>query len=252
MNKIDKDIQEKIILLTGATSGIGIKITEDLLKKGYRVIATGRKIEKLGLLKEKYNEEHLKIKLLDFSKSSSVEDFDISFGKINGFINAAGISPLLPAMFTNYEILLNSMQVNFLGPVTLINKLLKKRRFSRGSSIILLTSIAGSNVSNIGLSNYSASKAALIGYIKSVALEIAPHIRINSIAPGMVDTGTGMFADTIEKMTKDEIKKDLSMYPLGRFGTPEDVSNMVDFLLSSKSSWITGQNLVIDGGRTLR
>lgn len=242
----------KKFLVAGATSGIGYNITSSLLDKGSIVIATGRNIEKLESLKIRYNEEQLIIKTLDFSIQSSFENFAVFVDNLDGLVNAAGINQMIPAKLTDYNTLLYNMQVNFLGPVIFINKLLRKRMFNKGSSIVLLASIAACNISNVGLSNYSASKAALIGYIKSVALEISPYIRINSIAPGMIDTGTGMFADTMERMSEDDIQRDLSVYPMGRFGSPEDISSVVSFLLSSESSWITGQNFIIDGGRTLR
>lgn len=242
---------DKLYLVTGASSGIGKVITTSLLEQGAYVIATGRNLEELDQLKERYPDNQLVNRTLDYSETN-YDDIVQNIEKLDGFVDAAGISPLLPAKLTDYNTLYMNMQINFMGPATLINLLLKKRKFKKNSSIVLLSSISGCGISNIGLSNYAASKAALIGYMKSLALEIAPDVRINTIAPGMVDTGRGMFSDTMQRMSEEDINMDLALYSMKRFGTPVDVSNLVCFLLKDDASWITGQNFIIDGGRTLK
>ncbi|URZ18151.1 3-oxoacyl-[acyl-carrier-protein] reductase FabG [Clostridium felsineum DSM 794] len=251
MNEMKNYFKGKKFLLLGGTSGIGYDIANSLLQEGATVIATGRNLKKLEVLKTKYDEKNIVIKFVDFGEQSSFENFDISDYKLDGLISTVGICMNIPAKLSDYNKVLYSMKVNFLGPVTLINKLIRKKRFNEGSSIVLLSSISGCSTTSVGLSNYSASKAALIGYTRAVALEISPKIRINCVSPGTVNTQSGMFLETLDKMSEESKETEFSRYPL-KLGKPEDVSNMVKFLLSPAASWITGQNFIIDGGRTLK
>ncbi len=256
MNDFSNCLSGKKILVTGATSGIGYAIVTRLLHCGALVTATGRNTGTLSSLTAGEDavdfKDRVVVKPLDYSNQDSLEKFDTEIDKIDGLVNCVGISQMLPAKLTDYKTLLQSMHINFLAPAFLINKLLRKKKINNGGSIVLISSISGTNISNIGMSNYAASKAALNGYLKSIALEIAPRIRINSVAPGMIDTGGGMFMETMEKMSSEDVEKDLNMYPMGRFGKPGDISGLVAYLLSSEAAWITGQNFVVDGGRTLK
>ncbi|MBY9080754.1 SDR family oxidoreductase [Paenibacillus sp. HN-1] len=241
----------KRILVTGASSGIGCAITRRLLESGAHVTGTARSIGKLALLQESFGEAFTPLPL-DFADPEGLQDFCKEMAPVDGVVHCAGVSEMVPAKLTEYDKLQSIMQVNFLFPASLNNMLLRKKKINNGGSSIFMSSISGTTISNIGMSAYAASKSAISGYIRSVALETAPKIRINSIAPGMIDTNGGMYMDTVNRMSQEEVQKDIEQYPMKRYGTPDDLTGMVAFLLSSESSWITGQTFVVDGGRTLK
>ena len=125
---------------------------------------------------------------------------------------------------------------------------MKKKKIKKGCSIVFISSISGVRVSYIGGSIYSASKGAVNGLVKSIAIELASKsIRVNTITPGMINTH---ILDSGE-ITEEQLKEDVRRYPLGRYGEPEEVAYAAVYLLSEASRWTTGSNLLIDGGYTL-
>ena len=131
----------------------------------------------------------------------------------------------------------------------LLQKLLKKKKLKKGASVVFTSSMAGLGNTTVGNSMYSASKGAISAFIKCVALELAPKsIRVNAVCPAMVDTGI-LDSGTV---SKEQLEEDIKNYPLGRYGKPTDIAWAMIYLLSDASSWITGDNLVIDGGITLK
>ena len=140
------------------------------------------------------------------------------------------------------------MNINFYGPTLLTNNLIRKKLINKNASIVFISSISGVACSFIGGSSYSASKGAINGIMKGMALDLAAkQIRINSILPGMVDTG--IFNGSA--ISEQELIEDRKRYPLGRYGKPEDIAYAAIYLLSEASSWVTGSNLLVDGGYTL-
>jgi len=140
------------------------------------------------------------------------------------------------------------MNVNFFAPIELTRLLVKSKKISKGGSIVFISSITGVYCSFVASSIYSASKGAINGLVKGVALDLAPKgIRVNSVNPGMIETD--ILSDSA--ITEDQLKEDMKRYPLGRYGKPEEVANAVIYLLSDAASWTTGSNLLIDGGYTL-
>jgi len=164
-------------------------------------------------------------------------------------VNNAGYTKLQPVQFITKEDFANILTVNTSAPIMLLQKLLRKRKLRKGASVVFTSSLAGTGVSTIGNSMYTASKGALTAFIRCAALELAPkQIRVNAVCPGMIDTGiipTG-------SVSAQQIEEDKKNYPLGRYGTPDDVAWAMIFLLSDASAWITGDNLIIDGGLTLK
>ena len=146
------------------------------------------------------------------------------------------------------QLLQEVMTVNFNAPLLLTQLLIKKKKLQKISSIVFISSISGTKVSLIGNSIYSASKGAINGICKGLALELAPQqIRVNTVVPGMVETNIVSGGEIAE----EQLEIDRQKYPLKRYGKPEEVAYAVVYLLSDTSSWVTGSNLLIDGGYTL-
>ena len=218
-------LEGKTILVTGASSGIGRATAIECSRMGAKVIITAR------------NEERLK---------ETLEQLE---GDDHGLVNNAGFTKLSLLQFVKEEDLKSIFQVNTIAPALLFQKLLKKKKIKKGASIVFTSSMAGLGCTSVGNSMYTASKGAISAYIKTAALELAPKsIRINAICPAMVNTGI------LEggSVTKEQLKEDMKQYPLGRYGDPYDIAWAMIYLLSDASSWITGTNLILDGGLTLK
>ena len=141
------------------------------------------------------------------------------------------------------------MEINFFIPAQLSRDLLSQKKLNKAASIIFISSISGVKCSWIGNSVYSASKGAINGLVKGMALDLASKgIRVNSVTPGMIDT------DFLKEglISEEQLEIDRKKYPLKRYGRPEEVAYCVIFLLSDTTAWITGSNLLIDGGYTVQ
>jgi NAD(P)-dependent dehydrogenase (short-subunit alcohol dehydrogenase family) len=150
--------------------------------------------------------------------------------------------------FIDAESLSSVMDVNFTAPALLSAQMVKRKKLTKNSSIVFLSSISGNVCVGGGNSIYSASKAAINGLMKNMALDLAAKsIRVNSVCPGMVDTA--IFDNEI--ISKEQLEEDRKRYPLKRYGKPEEIAWAVMYLLSDASKWVTGSSLLIDGGYTL-
>lgn len=241
-------LQNKTILITGASSGIGKATALECSKMGAKVIITGRNLTRL---KETYDEleegEHIVIQA-DLSNQKDLENLINSIEKIDGIVHSAGISGHLLFNFLKEEQLDEMMDINFKIPTLLTQQLLKQKKVNNGGSFVFINSTSGIISSFIGGSIYSASKGALNGLIKGLALEYAPKkIRFNAVLAAMVETPIMEKSDvTIEQLNLDRQK-----YPLKRYGKPQEVAYAVIYLLSDASAWTTGTNILLDGGRTI-
>lgn len=236
------DLRGKTILVTGASSGIGRQTCISIANMGGKIIASGRNEERLKETITMLPEDNHKMFKADLTKTSEIEEMVNDLDKINGVVHCAGVLKLLPMKFYTKEYLREFNEINYEAPVLLTKTLHKKRKILNNSSIIFISSIM-SQVGIIGNGLYSGTKGALVAITKVIALELAAkNIRVNCISPGMVKT---LLIDdlTFEK----EIEKRIKLHPLG-LGTPEDVANACVYLLSDASRWITGTNLIIDGG----
>lgn len=240
----------KQILVTGASSGIGRAIAIECSRMGASVILTGRDEVRLNetLLQMEYKEKHVMI-LADLSHERDIENLvDLLSDKLDGIVQCAGFTIPKPFQFLTTENLHSVMNVNFEAPFYLTQLLLKKKKLFKGCSVVFISSISGVFVSSVGGSLYSASKGAVNGLIKGLAIELsAKNVRVNSVNPGMIDTN--IFSDGT--ISQEQLQKDAERYPLKRYGKPEEVAFAVIYLLSDASSWVTGTNLLIDGGYTL-
>lgn len=238
------------ILVLGATSGIGKQLAADLVDDGYTMYLSGRSPEKINQLqKENPNVSYLRA---DLTKSADIDELINTIKRpLNGFVYSAGSIHLKPIKFLNEDEFDQTLEINLTVPFKLIKRLLHAKKLAKGASIVFMSSITGVHRGLGGGIAYGASKAGLIGMMKSMAIELAKRkIRINAISPGMILTeGTSDYRNTLGE---EIVRADLKNYPLGSYGSTSDVSAMVRYLMSESSAWVTGQDFVIDGGRTLK
>ena len=238
----------KTILITGASSGIGKATAIACSKMGAKIIITGRNSQRLQeTFDELENGGHSFI-VADLSNKFDLELLINSIDKLDGIVHSAGIAKHMLFNFLKEEQFNDMMEINFTIPTILTQQLLKKKKINNKSSIVFLTSISGILSSYIGGSIYSATKGALNGLIKGLALEYASKtIRFNGVMPAMVETHLIDESD----VTDEQLKIDKQKYPLKRYGKPEEVAYAVIYLLSDASAWTTGTNILLDGGRTI-
>ena len=241
-------LENKTILVTGASSGIGKAIAIECSKMGAKVVVTGRNEQRLQETYGQLEGTHPAYIVADLSKKEDIETLAKQIDSLNGLVNCAGLTIPKPFKFLQEEDIEEVMTVNFNAPLLLTQLLVKKKKLQKASSIIFISSISGTKVSYIGNSIYSASKGAINGICKGLALELASQqIRVNTVIPGMVETNIVSGGE----VTQEQMEADKQKYPLKRYGKPEEVAYAVVYLLSDASSWVTGSNLLIDGGYTL-
>ena len=244
-------LEGKTVLVTGASSGIGRGIAVECSKMGAKVVINGRNKERLQKTFDQLEGEgHIQL-VADLSKQEDIERLANEVPELNGFVNSAGIPKICPVKRIDRQTLEEIMNVNAFGPILLTSQLLRKKKLQKKSSIVLIASISGVCMANTGEGPYAATKAALAGYTKTAAFELAAQgTRVNTICPGLVPTEILTLSN--EMFSEDQLKETMyGRYPLKRVGTPEDIANGAIYLLSDASSWVTGINLVIDGGYTV-
>lgn len=246
---INQELNHKRILVTGATSGIGRQIAITCISNGAEVVFSGKSIEKLQELKKNFGDKHSYINA-DLSLDNDINYLVDACEPLDGLVHCVGIMKTLPAKFIHRSVLEEVMNINFFSSVLLTSALLKRKKIKKEASIVFISSIGGNYIASKGNSMYSASKGAMNAYAKVLALELAAaSVRVNTINPGMVKTE--MWTMDISSISEDQILEDQKKYPLG-YGEPCDVAEAALFLLSSKAKWITGSELVLDGGFTLQ
>ena len=242
-------LEGKTILVTGASSGIGQTTAIACSQMGASVIITGRNRERLQQTYDEMlpNDGHQQI-CADLVTEEGIVKMLNSAPKLDGLVLCAGKGLTLPLQFASRDKFNDIFDINFFAPVELLRLLYKKKLLNKEASVVFVSSIGGTHSFMPGNSIYGASKSAFNSIMKYSAREFAQRkIRVNSVCPGMVETpfihrGT---------LTAEDFNKDMEQYPLKRYGKPADIANGIIYLLSDASSWITGQSLVIDGGRTL-
>ena len=239
----------KVALVTGATRGIGKQIALTLAKEGYNIALNYRKEnEELENLKKEIEENNVKCLAVrgDVSNFEEVEEFvkEIvsKFGRIDVLVNNAGITKDMLLMRMKKEDFESVIDVNLVGTFNVTKNVIGYMTKARSGRIVNISSVVGIS-GNAGQTNYSASKAGIIGFTKSLAKEVASrNINVNAIAPGFIETN---MTDILKEEIKEEIAKSI---PLKRMGKAQDVANLVKFLVSDDSSYITGQVINVDGG----
>ncbi|RCH78250.1 hypothetical protein CU098_005604 [Rhizopus stolonifer] len=238
----------KTVLVTGATRGIGLHIAQTFATHGAKTILIGRdadRVEKIQqTFREQYGDEDHKGITLDISHKAQVDSVfkdELKGQQIDYLVNAAGISRDGLFVQLKEQDLLDTINTNLLGTMHVSQHVAKTMmRKRKGGCIINVASVVGLH-GNVGQSSYSASKAGLIGFTKSLAKELGPYnIRVNAIAPGFIDT------DMTRNISDDRKQKILESISLKRFGDVQDVSLAVLFI--AQSNYFHGQVLTLDGG----
>lgn len=242
-------LKGKTILITGASSGIGRATAIECAKAGASCILLGRNKEKLEETASFLSPGTAPIlSILDLNFMESYEEIIEEYPILDGIVCNAGINYTKLLQSASLYDLNEIFDVNCFSPVILLRHLLKKRKVNKGASIVFTSSISGYSNVSVGNGIYGASKSALTSFMKYFAMELAPKsIRCNAIHPGRIET------PLISKNALDEdaLLKDISKYPLKRYGKPEEVAYAIIYLLSDAAAWVTGTSLVIDGGRSL-
>ena len=244
-------LEGKTILVTGASSGIGRGTAIECAKMGAKIVLSGRNEDRLQQTQTSLEGEGHVVLCGDLNLEDKRKAIVDNIPELNGVVYCAGISQIKMAKFMDQSSLEGIFQTNVFSPLMLNTLLLKKKKIQKNSSVIFISSISGLYRSQIGECGYGATKAALAGYVKSLALELsAQGIRVNTIHPGVVETpllevSNGTFGE-------EELEALRQKYPLKRFGKPEDIARCAVYLLSDASSWMTGSNILIDGGFTLK
>lgn len=244
-------LEGKVILVTGASSGIGQGIAITCSKMGATLILNGRNEGKLNETLNLLDGQGHIILSSDLSEQNGINSLVGQCPPLNGVVHSAGIPKICGVKYITREILEDVVNINELAPILLTSGLLKQKKLQKKSSIVFISSLAGVYTTNIGEGPYATTKSAISGFSKTAAYELANKgIRVNAICPGMVVTPmvTNGNPDFDEK---ESLKNMLIRYPLKRFGSPQDIANGVVYLLSEASGWVTGINLVIDGGYSL-
>ncbi len=242
----------KVALITGATRGIGKQIALTLAEAGYDIAINYRQAnEELEQARNEIESKNVKCVTVqgDVSKFEDTEKFVKqvieAYGQIDVLVNNAGITRDTLIMRMKKEDFTNVIDVNLTGTFNVTKNVIPYMMKARSGRIINISSVVGVT-GNAGQTNYSASKAGIIGFTKSLAKEVASrNILVNAVAPGFIET-------SMTAVLKDEVKQDIaSKIPLKRMGTATDVANVVKFLASDDSAYVTGQVINIDGGMVM-
>lgn len=241
--------ENKVALITGATRGIGKQIAITLAKEGFDIAINYRKEnEDLENTKKQIEETGSKCLAVkgDVSNYEDCESFIKEvieeYGKIDVLVNNAGITKDNLLMRMKKEDFEDVINVNLVGTFNVTKNVISYMMKARSGRIVNISSVVGVS-GNAGQTNYAASKAGIIGFTKSLAKEVASrNILVNAVAPGFIETN-------MTDVLKDEIKENIAKsIPLKRMGNAEDVANVVKFLASNDSSYVTGQVINVDGG----
>lgn len=239
---------DKTILITGAASGIGRCVALEASKLGAKLTLVD--INKEGLeytlcMLEGNNHTIKMCNLTDADNRSDLVDFS---PELDGLVHCAGIGQTLPFKFYGEKELRRIMDINFFGPTFLTQSLLKKKKIKNNCSIVYMSSIDGTVTGHIGNSGYSASKGAIMGSVRSQALELANRgIRVNCVSPARVNTPL-IQRDNI---SKEQVDSNKQLYPMKRYAEPIEIAGYIIYLLSDVSTYTSGSNLIIDGGFTI-
>ncbi len=237
---------DQVYVVFGASSGIGKACALSLVEHGATIVGIGRNAERLqDAINESKHPERFHIDIKDVSKdvdglTTYIKELRLKYGKLSGLVYSAGVSELSPIRMWSYERAKVFFDINYFAPISILKGFADKRNVKDGNVSCVLLASAAALLADKGHCTYSGTKAALIASARSIAKEVVGNgIRVNCISPSNILTP--MLGDPDE----DYVKSQIALYPLG-LGKVEDVSNLVEFLLSDKAKWITGQNYVVD------
>ena len=238
------NLKNKKILITGATGGIGNSLVEKFYNFGAKILATGTNEEKLNDLKKRFSDIHVEaFKLQEHDKIENfIDNVDKKLDGLEILINNAGITLDNLSIRLSEENWKKVIDINLNSSFLMCKYAVKKMLKKKYGKIINITSIVG-HTGNLGQANYAASKAGIVAFSKSLAIEYAKkNININCVSPGFIQT------EMTDKINEEFKKVLISKIPSGNLGTGEDVSNCVAFLSSDISKYINGETIHVNGG----
>lgn len=242
-------VEGRTILITGAASGIGRATACLCAEMGAKVILVDLNEDGLERTKAEIPNgasEAYALNLTDFEK---LQEMVSKLPKLDGVVSNAGIFYSMMAKLSEKKDMERIFEINTFSHINLIQQLIEQKKLNKEASIVITSSMSGVFCGAVGGSLYGATKSALAGYAKALALELAPRgIRVNTIHPGMVNTPLIHSAS----LSQDVFDEDKKNYPLGRYGEPEEVAYSIIFLLSDATKWMTGTQLLIDGGFSVK
>ena len=239
------NLENKNIIVTGASGGIGNSIIKKLNEAEANILASGTRIEKLEELKKNF--KNIKILKFDISQSDKIEEFIENAtnelgGSLDGIVNNAGITQDNLAIRMSLDEWQKVININLTSTFLMSKFAIKKMLKNKSGKIVNITSVVG-HTGNLGQANYTASKAGIVAMSKSLAIEYAKkNINVNCISPGFIKTA---MTDKIDDKFKEVI---VSKIPSARLGEPDDIANAVLFLSSDQSSYINGETIHVNGG----
>ncbi len=241
-------LKGKSILITGASSGIGLATAVECSRMGATLVITGRDEERLEACKGLLCGVDNLLILADLTNNEELHKLVAQTPLLDGIVISAGKGVTLPIKNATTQKYLDIFDINFFAPAELLRLLYKNKKINNQASIVIISSIGGNFQFEPANAVYGTSKAAINSFMKFAALEFAAKgIRVNSICPGMVETPlmkNGSFSE-------EQLDAYKQTYPLKRFGKPEEIGKAAIYLLSDAASWITGTSLVVDGGRSI-
>lgn len=245
-------LENKTILVTGASSGIGKAIAIECAKLGANLVINGRNEDRLKStfdeLDTSLGQQHEMI-AADLTTDEGLEllmSKKIAFDGVSS--NAGIVTGNKPIKFIETDDLLNVINTNTISHITLAKQLFKKKLLNKNASYVFMASIGGTVSHGPGNTVYGVSKSAIDSFVKYAAIEFASRgIRCNSVCPGMIETPM----INLDALTEEDKAKDAEIYLMKRYGKPEEVAHLHAFLLSDASSYITGDSIIIDGGYTV-
>ena len=242
-------LESKTILITGAASGIGRATAIQCADMGAKVILVDLNEQGLKDTMALIPRDDTEYRAIDLTDLDKLIEMVGSLPKLDGVASNAGIVLSLLAKFSEAKDMERIFKINTFSHINLIQQLITQKKLSKGASIVFTSSMSGVYCGLAGGSLYGATKSAILGYTKALAIELAPRgIRVNTIHPGMIETpltnGTAL--------SKELLEEDAKNYPLGRYGKPEEIAYSIVFLLSDATIWMTGTQLLIDGGYSVK
>lgn len=245
-------LEGKTVIVTGASSGIGRQVAIDCSRTGAKIVAIARNTERLSETLDMLEGDDHRCYSYDLSAVEGIGSLVTTIvndcGKIGGLIYAAGIEKTLPAKILKPSDYSEVFKVNTMSALEMARQVTNAKNWETGTGgVIFITSITAT-IARAGTAAYSASKGALVSAARVLAIELSRRkIRVNCISPGTILTP--MMQNYLSTLSEEEYNKRVGGFPLG-LGETTDISNACVFLLSDASRWITGQNLIIDGGFT--
>lgn len=249
MSKNPFSLEGKIVMVTGAASGIGRATAIQCAEMGAKVVLVDLNEKGLQETKELISHNDVEYRALDLTNLDSLIEMVATLPKLDGVASNAGIVLSLLAKFSEPKDMERIFKINTFSHINLVQQLIAQKKLNKGASIVFTSSMSGVYCGLAGGSLYGATKSAILGYTKALAIELAPRgIRVNTIHPGMIETP--LTAGTA--LSKELLEGDAKNYPLGRYGKPEEIAYSIVYLLSDATVWMTGSQLLIDGGYSVK